>query len=107
MDVMRSGHRMVIAILSLLGVTLVGTVGYLLLGFTLLEAIYQTVTTVATVGFREVRTLTTAGQVFTIVLIVLGVGTVLYNVGVLVETVTEGQFRGIVERRRMDNGSRL
>ena len=40
---------------ALLGVTVFGTVGYLLLGFGFLEALYQTVTTVATVGFREVR----------------------------------------------------
>ena len=70
-----------------------GTLGYVALGFTLLEALYQTVTTVATVGFREVRPLDSAGKIFTMVLIVVGVGTVLYNLGVLVEAVTEGHLR--------------
>ena len=83
-------------------VTLLGTVGYLLLGFTPLEAMYQTVTTVATVGFREVKPLTPAGMVFTMVLIVVGVGTVLYNLGVILEAVTEGHLRQFLERRRMD-----
>ena len=86
-------HRIRIAMLALAAVTVFGTVGYLLLGFTLLEASYQTVTTVATVGFREVRPLSPAGQVFTMVLIVVGVGTVLYNLGVVVEAVTEGHLR--------------
>jgi len=92
----------VVALTALVAVTVFGTVGYLLLGFTLLEAVYQTVTTVATVGFREVQPLSTAGMVFTIVLIVVGVGTVLYNLGVILETVTEGQLRQHLERRRMD-----
>jgi len=92
----------VVALAALVAVTVFGTVGYLLLGFTLLDAVYQTVTTVATVGYREVEPLSSAGIVFTIVLIVVGVGTVLYNLGVLLETVTEGQLRQYLERRRMD-----
>ena len=58
-------------------VIVVGTVGYVLLGFGALDAIYQTVTTVTTVGFREVEPLRWNGQVFTIVLILAGVGTAL------------------------------
>jgi voltage-gated potassium channel len=91
-----------LALLALLGVTVFGVVGYLLLGFTLLEAVYQTVTTVATVGFREVRPLDASGQVFTIVLILLGVGTALYTFGVLMEAVIEGHLTQHLERRRMD-----
>ena len=93
--------RVRVALAALLGVVVLGTVGYVVLGFTPLEAAYQTVTTVATVGFREVRPLSPAGMVFTMVLILLGVGTVLYNLGVLVEAVTEGHLREHLERRRM------
>lgn len=95
-------RRLVVAVSALAAVVLVGTAGYLVLGFTLLEAVYQTVTTVATVGFREVRPLSAAGEAFTIVLILLGVGTVLYNLGVLVEAVTEGHLREHLRRRRME-----
>jgi voltage-gated potassium channel len=95
-------RRISIALAWLAAVAVVGTVGYVLLGFGLLDALYQTVTTVATVGFREVQPLSAAGQVFTIVLIVVGVGTVLYNLGVIVEAVTEGHLREQIERRRMD-----
>lgn len=97
-----SVRRIKRALLALAGVTIFGTVGYLLLGFTLLEALYQTVTTVATVGFGEVRPLSAAGQVFTMVLIILGVGTVLYNLGVILEAITEGHLRVYLERQRMD-----
>ena len=83
-------------------VTVVGVVGYMMLGFTFLEALYQTVTTVATVGFREVHPLSTAGEIFTIALITMGVGVVLYNLSVMVEVITEGDMRQYFERRRMD-----
>lgn len=101
-DPMGGLRRINRAVLALAVVTLLGTVGYLLLGFTPLEAMYQTVTTVATVGFREVKPLTPAGMMFTMVLIVVGVGTVLYNLGVILEAVTEGHLRQFLERRRMD-----
>ena len=99
---MQSLRRIRNALIALLAVTLIGTVGYLFLGFTFLDALYQTVTTVATVGFREVQPLSPAGQVFTIVLISLGVGTVLYNLSVILEAVTEGHLREHLERRHMD-----
>jgi voltage-gated potassium channel len=95
-------RRIALALTALVAVTVVGTLGYVVLGFGLLDAVYQTVTTVATVGFREVQPLSAVGQVFTIVLIILGVGTVLYNLGVLVEAVTEGHVREYLWRRRMD-----
>ena len=53
------------ALALLLAVLVVGTVGYLILGFGFLDALYQTVTTVATVGYREVQPLSTAGKIFT------------------------------------------
>ena len=95
-------RRLGVALAGLVAVTVLGTVGYLLLGFTFLEALYQTVTTVATVGFREIRPLSPVGMVFTIVLIVVGVGVVLYNLGLIVEVLTEGHLRQHLERRRMD-----
>ncbi len=87
---------------GLVGVTVIGTVGYMMLGLPLLEAVYQTVFTVATVGYSELYDRTPAAMGFTIVLIILGVGTVLYNLGVLVEGITEGQLREFFGRRRMD-----
>jgi len=83
-------------------VLLAGTLGYVLLGFGVLDAVYQTVTTVTTVGFREVQPLTAVGQVFTITLILMGVGTALYTFGVLLEALIEGHLRQRMGRWRMD-----
>jgi voltage-gated potassium channel len=72
------------------------------LGFGVLDAAYQTVTTVSTVGFREVEPLSGAGQVFTMILILLGVGAALYTFGVLIETFIEGRLNELLGRRRME-----
>lgn len=90
------------AMIALLVVLVAGTIGYIVLGFTPLNAAYQTVTTVATVGFREVEPLTPAGQVFTMALILVGVGTTLYAFSVLIETFLEGQLNELLGRRRME-----
>jgi voltage-gated potassium channel len=95
-------RRLRIALLVLLGIMVIGTIGYLILGFPLLDAVYQAVTTLTTVGFREVHPLSSAGKVFTIVLILVGVGTALYALGVLIQTLVEGDLRGVFGRRRMD-----
>src|SRR5450759_1578697 len=87
-------------IITLVG--LAGTVGYVILGFGVLDAVYQTVTTVTTVGFREVHPLTAAGQLFTIMLILMGVGTALYTFGVLLEPLIDRHLRQRMERWRMD-----
>ena len=94
-------RRIWLALLALSAVILVGTLGYILLGFGVLDALYQTVTTITTVGFREVRPLSAAGQIFTILLILVGLGTALYTLGVLLEGLIEGHLRHL-EKRRMD-----
>ena len=99
---MRRVRHVVIGVLALFGIVVVGTVGYVLLGFGVLDATYQTVTTITTVGFREVEPLDGAGQVFTIVLILAGVGTALYTLTVGLELIVEGHLGAVMERRRMD-----
>ena len=57
-----------------------GTLGYVIVeDWSVWDALYMTVTTVATVGFREVHPLSPAGQAFTLGLIVVGVSTALFR----------------------------
>ena len=88
--------------IALVGVLVLGVVGYLLLGFSPLDAVYQTVTTVSTVGFGEVQPLSRWGVAFTIVLIMVGVSSALYAFSVLVEGVIEGRINELFGRRRMN-----
>lgn len=99
---MNPWRRLQIAFGLLAGIIALGTAGYVLLGFTLLDAAYQTVTTVTTVGFREVNPFDSTTKIFTMALILSGVGTVLYGFSALVETLVEGHFGRMFERRRMN-----
>lgn len=83
-------------------VFVIGTLGYWAFGFTLLDAAYQTITTVTTVGFRELKEFGTGEKWFTMFIIVTGVSTVLYTFTLAVQVVVEGQLREFVGRRRMD-----
>ncbi len=95
-------RRLRLGLLILAGVLVAGTAGYVVLGFSLLDAVYQTVTTVTTVGFREVQPLSDVGQVFTIVLILTGVGTALYNLTLVIQAVIEGELTELLGRRKME-----
>lgn len=99
---MEAWRRLRFGVAALVGVIAAGTLGYLALGFPLLEAAYQTVTTVATVGYREVRPLSAVGQIFTMGLILVGVGTALYTFTLVLEAVVEGHVQEALGRKRME-----
>lgn len=64
----------------LLILAMLGTIGYVAIeGVSPAEALYMVVITVTTVGYGEVFSLSAAGRVLTMALIVLGVGTALYT----------------------------
>lgn len=78
----------------------VGTGGYMVIeGWGFLDALYMTVTTITTVGFREVRELSTGGRVFTMLLILCGVGVIIYGLGTIVEYAIKAQLSGVFKRR--------
>lgn len=95
-------RRVTFGVIALVGVMAAGLVGYIAFGFGALDALYQTVTTVTTVGFREVRPLSDSERVFTIVLILVGVGTALYTLSALIEVLVGGEIGGVFGRRRME-----
>ncbi len=95
-------RRVVFAFAALLSLTALGTVGYRTLeGWSWIDALYMTVITLSTVGFSEVHPLSFAGRIFTLVLIVVGVGLALYLLSVLAEAVLEGRLRELFKRSAM------
>lgn len=95
-------RRLWISLAALIVVLLIGSVGYLAFGYDLLDAVFQTVTTITTVGFGPARPFRSGEKVFTIFLVVLGVGTVAYAAGNLIESFVEGYLGGAYRRRRME-----
>jgi len=79
-----------------------GTLGYTMFGLSPMDAFYQTVVVVSTVGFSEQFRRTTASEVFTVLLILAGVGTVLFAFGEVLESVIAGALTDLVARRRME-----
>lgn len=89
--------------LAALGLVVVaGTIGYTALGFGVLDALYQTVVTVSTVGYGFPHPIGDGVKAFTVVLILLGVGTALYTFTVTLELLIDGHMRERIRRRRME-----
>ena len=90
---MNSLRRLIWSIGALVAIVFIGTIGYELIeGWALLDSIYMTITTITTVGFREVHPLSDAGRIFSIVLIIFGVGGALYVLTNIMGYILEGQF---------------
>jgi len=89
-------------IYALLLVIAIGVIGYMTIeGWSFLDAFYMTIITLSTVGYSEVHNLSAAGQVFSIVLIVFGVGAMFYALTSIIHYLVEGHIGDILGRRRM------
>ena len=94
-------ERLVAGLTVLTAILAAGTTGYVLLGLGPLDALYQAVITVSTVGYGDPENIGGRYQLFTIVLILLGTGTSLYTIGVVIEMLFEGRLDDHIRRRRM------
>lgn len=72
-----------------------------------IDALYMTVISITTVGYREVFDLSPQGKLFTIWVIVSGLSIFLYIVGTLAEGAFEDNIRRILGRRKMRSLSQL
>jgi voltage-gated potassium channel len=80
-----------------------GTAGYMLIeDWRFLDALYMTIITISTVGYREVNQVGDIGRLFTIFLVVIGVGFTFYVMAAVVQFMVEGRVRIIMGRRRLD-----
>ena len=94
---------MVTAIIMATVVVFGGVLGYMIIeGWSLLDAFYMTIISLTTVGYAEIHPLSTAGRLFTLALLMVGVGLILLVVTRINETLIEGNIRKLFGRRRMD-----
>lgn len=98
----RSGLQLAIAVI-ILGVTVaLGTVGYVLIeGWPVGDALYMTIISITTTGFREVRELSGPGRMLTGGIIVTGLASIAYVGGRVLQVAVEMYLfrRGRVDRK--------
>ncbi|MDD5095847.1 MAG: potassium channel protein [Dehalococcoidia bacterium] len=94
--------RFTIAISGLVAVFVIGTLGYMLIeDWSFLDSLFMTAETLSTVGYGQVHPLSDTGKIFTIGLIISGIGVMFYTATAIVQYVAEGQFRNTLGRRRV------
>jgi len=95
-------RKLLIAVYALVIIISLGIIGYMTIeNWSFLDALYMTIMTITTVGYGEVHPLSRGGEVFSIFLMVGGVGGGLYALSLLVEYMVAGQLGITMGRRRM------
>jgi voltage-gated potassium channel len=99
------GHlrrRLVLIAIALVLVLAGGTIGFIWIeDYPPFDAFYMTLTTVLTVGYGEIRTLSHAGRVFNSFLIMFGVTTIFLSVGAMTQTIIELELNQFFGKRRV------
>lgn len=94
--------RLAIALLVVLSLFIIGTFGYHFIeGLNYLESFYLTSLTLTTVGYGDYYPHTRPGMVFTITLVLFGVGAMLYTFGLMAETMIGGRLQVLLGRGRL------
>jgi voltage-gated potassium channel len=92
-----------IAVIALISIFIIGTFGFHLIeGWSLTESLYTTVITLSTVGYGDFYPETAGGRLFTVILVIFGVGTMLYTIGLLTETMVDARFRSLMGRGKLE-----
>jgi voltage-gated potassium channel len=98
----RWGYRLIFPFILLQGIIVVGIVGYMLIEkYNLIEALYMTTLAVTTVGFKEVRTLSPAGEIFTTFLLIFSWGALIFILSRLTQIIVSGEINKYFKTRRL------
>ena len=96
-------QKVYVASMCLVVVYLAGVIGYMILeDWSFPDALYMTVITVSSVGFGEVHSLDPPGRIFTMFLIMGGMGAILYGFSNLTALIVEGELQSLLRSARMD-----
>jgi len=95
----RRGHALSLMVL----VALAGAAGYHVLArLGWLDAFYMAITTLFTVGFREMGQVNSSTKIFTMIYLIVGLGVGTYAASNLTALIVEGDLQGYLKERRME-----
>ncbi|HEV3085597.1 MAG TPA: NAD-binding protein [Candidatus Elarobacter sp.] len=95
-------RRLLLAVTLLIAVALIGTAGYVAVeGWSWFDSLYMTITTITTIGGGEAAPLDVPGKWWTIVIVIVGFGSLTYTVLALFGYVIEGHLGAEFSQRRM------
>jgi voltage-gated potassium channel len=98
----RAVRRVFFGFVAIQMVMVYGITGYLIMGWSFFDALYQVVITISGVGFGEVRPLSsTAARIHTMTLIGLGIIAVAYTLGAFVQFLSESGLLDYFGHQRM------
>jgi voltage-gated potassium channel len=96
----RTIQQLKVAVLLLVVVIIFGMVGYMVIeGWNIFDAIYMTIISITTTGYKEVHPLSEAGKIFTLFVIIFGVVAIAYIGGRLAQFFVEAY---VFRRRKME-----
>jgi voltage-gated potassium channel len=100
---MRLSSRFIFELFVFALILIGGCIGYMIIeGWNGLDALYMTIITLTTVGFQEVHPLSPEGKIFTLFLILFGVGFFLYFLSTLTGMVVRGTLKDMFGRRKLE-----
>jgi len=95
--------KVLIPVFLLIILIIIGTVGYIIIdNYSLLNAFYMTIITIATVGYGEVEPLSMAGKLFTSFLIITSFITFAYAVSSVTKFFTDGELKLFFKNKRLN-----
>ena len=87
---------------GLAALLILGSLGFVWVeGWSFFDGLYMTVTTLTTVGYGEVHPLNRIGKIYNMILILGGMGVMLYIITSLARVVVEGEIRAALGKRKL------
>jgi voltage-gated potassium channel len=97
-------RKVYISVILMVATITVGVFGFMLFEhYSFLDALYMTIITISTVGYKEVQPLSDTGKVFAMILIVTNLGLFTYIISTFTSFFLDGELKKHLKARKMEH----